>query len=161
MLWTAPFHSVDPWSTSMVSASSTKDGIMNPYSLRKHHRNTWQITLTLSHASRMIKHKHQPIIPWIFHHLKTYFIDLQTHLDTFCVHSCLYYHPTKPRLNSSPMAHGCRSIWWGLGVKPVWQSILLHTFQMVMLKFSNSRVLHLLVAPLILLNVTLLRSLSY
>ena len=67
ILWIAPFHSVDPW--------SAKDGIPNPYSIRKDHRNTWQITLatlSLSHTSRMIKHKHQPIIPSCFHHLKSF-----------------------------------------------------------------------------------------
>jgi len=58
------------------SVVSAKDGIPNPYSLRKDrkdHRNTWHITLatlSLSHTSRMIKHKHQPIIPSIFPHLK-------------------------------------------------------------------------------------------
>ena len=74
-----------PLSRSLIhvgffSVVSTKDGIPNPYSLRKDrkdHTNIWQITLatlSLSHTSRMIKHKHQPIISSIFHHLKKFLL---------------------------------------------------------------------------------------
>ena len=147
------------------SVVSAKDGIPNPYSLRKDRkdrRNTWQITLatlSLSHTSRMIKHKHQPIIPWIFPSPEKVFVDLQTRLAAFCVHWCLH-PPTKSQLNSSPMAHGCRSIWWGLGVKPVWQ-LILHTLSQPNENCSNSQTLvsQLPIAPLILLNVALVRCL--